>query len=112
MKSSILISVLFLIITFLWCEATHLCVVMEEESSPSPVPPLSSCDYTYSIDIFSQEADKYSKSDTTITFFEGNHNLTRTWKWKNVENVIFRANGGSEVVMIMASFFMGFQCCI
>ena len=74
-------------------ECTHLCVVKDRNILPG------NCNYTYSIDTFSQEADKYSKSDTTVTFFSGHHNLTRIWKWKNIENVTFRVNGGSEVVI-------------
>ena len=91
-----------LLMSFVSCEATHLCVVVGNGSSPFPALPfstVSSCDYTHSINTFSQEADKYSKSDTTVTFFGRNHNLTHTWKWRNVEDVIFRANGGFEVVI-------------
>ena len=92
------ILLLFLIdsASFLSCETAHLCVINNELTSQ---PLLSSCNYRNSIDNFSQEADKYSKSNTTVTFFGGHHNLTHTWKWNNVENVILRANGRSEVII-------------
>ena len=80
-------------------EVTQLCVKADDNILNDFYLENKDCDYSNPLSHFAEQAEKYSNSNTIVYFFGGRHTLGTIWEWRSVENITFKTDSGSKVLV-------------